>query len=179
MSEEREAWDHLQPLLCQQSPKFLRFLNVSLSRNKHACQRNLVHVHRCMPACHKCCPSHAVQRLISAEASLTRKHDTQTHTGAASQTTVSLLTGPESAGMYLQTFPLGLKCSFYYFISLDSADANTPIKENTHLQWQFLVSFELVASPKFSHDGSLGEPAKTKSLQSKIPSVEQQKFKIL
>lgn len=170
---------HLQSLLCRQSLIFLlAFFNVSLSRNKHAFQRSLVHVHRCMPACHKCSPSSVVQRLISTEASLTRKHDTQTHTGEASQTTVLLLTGPESAGKYLQTFPLGLKCSFYYFISLDRGrDKHT--HQSKHTLMAFLVSFELVASPKFSHGGSLGEPAKTNSPQSKIPSAEQQKYKML
>lgn len=122
-------------------------------------------------------PSHAVQRLISAEASLTRKHDTQTHTGAASQTTVSLLTGPESAGMYLQTFPLGLKCSFDYFISLDRGRGKHT-HQSKHTLMVVLVPFEVVASPKFSRDGSQGELAKTKSPQSKIPSAEQQKHNI-
>lgn len=152
--------------------------NVSLSRNKHACQRSLVHIHRCVPVCHKCSPSHAVQRLISTEASLTWKHGTQTHTGAARQTTVSLLPGPESAEMYLQTFPLGLKCSFYYFISLERGRGKHT-HQSKHTLMVISVPFELVASSKFSNDGSLGEPAKTKSPQSKISSAEQQKYKIL
>lgn len=42
-----------------------------------------------------------------------------------------------------------------------------------------LVPFELVASSKFSNGGSPGEPAKTKSPESKIPSAKQQKCKML
>lgn len=59
----------------RKSPIFLRAVfSVALSRNKRV--RGILYA----PACYKCSPRGALQSLISAEASLTRKHDRHTDT---------------------------------------------------------------------------------------------------